>query len=151
MARTEKSFCVKSSLDVCSVIRGHHVYKSIWTPAKGEILKCRHDQRDEAKIFDDYAVGLYKTEEDGEQLVGHVPIELSFLFLKFIEKEGTELTAQVNGGRTLENGLVVPATYHIRGGHKLVSTFYNEMIKRKEGKAAHMKIELSKIKCGYFM
>ena len=115
MARTEKSFCVKFSLDVCSVIRGHHVYKSIWTPAKGEILKCRHDQQDEAKIFDDYAVGLYKTEEDGEQLVGHVPIELSFLFFKFIEKEGQNLLHKLMaaGHCRMDSLLPLPITYEV--------------------------------------
>ena len=99
---------------MCSVIRGHHVYQSIWTPAKGEILKCRHDQRDEAKIFDDYAVGLYKTEEDGKQLVGHVPIKLSFLFLKFIEKGQNLLHKLMAAGHWRMDSLFpLPITYKV--------------------------------------
>ena len=66
------------------------------------MLHCRHDEQDEAKLFDDYAVGIYKTVSSGEKLIGHVSIELSFLFSKFIEKEENEFVAEVKGGRKLE-------------------------------------------------
>ena len=46
------------SLSVESVIRGHHVYKETWNPYKGEKLICNYDKREEAKIFEDYAVGM---------------------------------------------------------------------------------------------
>ena len=58
-----------------SVIRGHHVYRDIWTPVKDETVLCTEDEREEAKSFDKYAVGTFKN----NVLVGHVPIELSRL------------------------------------------------------------------------
>ena len=64
------------SLSVASVIRGHHVHKETWNLYKREKLMCNHDKREEAKIFEDHAVGTYQ----GSHLVGHVPIKLSFLF-----------------------------------------------------------------------
>ena len=40
-----------------SVIRGHHIYKSVWTPILGEKLTCREDDRKEARQHDEYAMG----------------------------------------------------------------------------------------------
>ena len=56
------------------------------------------------------------------RLVGHVPIELSFLFCKFIEKRNNQVFAEVNGGRKLENGLVAPCIYHVNGNKKHTET-----------------------------
>ena len=60
-----------------SVARGHNLYKKIWKPVIGETLVCRHT-RAEAKQYDDFAVGIYLVDDqdDGQKLVGHVPIEL---------------------------------------------------------------------------
>ena len=56
-------------------------------PVVGEKLHCHHDTRDEAKSHDDYAIGIYKPVDtamkEKETLVGHIPIELSFLLCKF--------------------------------------------------------------------
>ena len=49
-----------------SVIRGHHVYKNVWTPRIGEILQVA---RDTDNHQDRFAVGMLK--EDA--IVGHVP------------------------------------------------------------------------------
>ena len=38
MARSEKSFERKFTLEVQSVIRGHHVYKSVWSPIREKCL-----------------------------------------------------------------------------------------------------------------
>ena len=52
-----------------------------------------HDERHEV-------MQLTSTRESsGEELIGHVPIELSFLFSKFIEKEVNEIVAEIKGGR----------------------------------------------------
>ena len=64
-----------------SVIRVHHVYKAAWSPIIGESLACRRDDRKEAKEHDEYAVGTYL--EADNKLVGHVPMELSFLIFTF--------------------------------------------------------------------
>ena len=48
-----------SEVQFTSVIRGHHIYKSVWTPTLGEKLNCREDDRKEAKQRDEYAIGTY--------------------------------------------------------------------------------------------
>ena len=95
MARATLAFKNNYSLSVESVIRGHHVYKETWNPYKGEELICNHDKREEAKIFEDHAVGTYQD----SCLVVHVPIELSFLFCKCIEKRNNQIFAEVSGER----------------------------------------------------
>ena len=70
---------------------------------------CNHGKQEEAKIFQDHAVGTYKD----SCLVGHVPIELSSLLYKVIEEKNNQIFAEVNSGRKLENGLVVPGIYHV--------------------------------------
>ena len=84
MERATLAFKNNYSLSVESVIRGYHVYRETWNPYKGEKLMCNHDKRQKAKIFEGHAVSTYKV----SHLVGHVPIELSFLF------------AEVTGGKT---------------------------------------------------
>ena len=59
-----------------SVIRGHHIYKSVWTPTLGEKLNCREDDRKEAKQHDEYAIGTY-LEAYLEAYTGTVFIRLS--------------------------------------------------------------------------
>ena len=88
------------------------IYKTVWTPSTGEKLFCQHDELEEAKQFDIYAVGVYKKQGQEKVLVGHVPIEFSFLFYKFIERDGNKIYAKARGGRQLENGLVVPCYIH---------------------------------------
>ena len=44
-------------IEFASVIRGHHVYKTEWSPKLGERLVCRKDERKEAKEHDEYAFG----------------------------------------------------------------------------------------------
>ena len=88
---------------------------------------CNLDKQEKAKIFEDHAVGSYKN----SRLVGHVPIELPFLFCKFIEKKKNRIFAEVNNRRKLENGLVVPCIYHVNGNKKHVETFSEEIHKLK--------------------
>ena len=53
-----------------SVIRWHHVYKSVWTPELGEELSLVTEDGNE---YDKYAVAVIK---DGD-VVGHMPRSLS--------------------------------------------------------------------------
>ena len=137
MARKTLSF-KNNSLSVESVIRGHHVYKETWNLYKGGKLMCNHDKREEEKIS---AVGTYKD----SRLVDAVPIELSFLFCKFIKKRNNKIFAEVNGGRKQEYGLIVPCIYHEYGNKKHIKTFSEEINKLKKGKAIHMNIKISEI------
>ena len=96
-----------------SVARRHDVYKKIWKLVTGETLVCRHDTRAEAQQYDDFAVGIYLVDDqdDGQKLVGHVPIELSFLLCKFLTRDSCILKFSPAGARMLEDGLVVPGTF----------------------------------------
>ena len=53
-----------------SVVRGHHVYKIVWTPTIDETLQVI---REDASDHDEYAVAIVKD----ECIVGHVPREIS--------------------------------------------------------------------------
>ena len=141
MARTILAFQNNYLLSVENVIRSHHAYKETWNPYKGEKLMGNHDKREEAKIFEDHAVGSYKD----SHLVRHVSMELSFLLCKFIEKKNNQIFAEVKGGRKLENGLVLLYIYHVNGNKKHIENFSIEINKLKKGKAIHMNIKISEI------
>ena len=66
-----------------TVIRGHHVYKAILKPTIGEELYAKHDEREEAKEFDEFAVCIYHA-VDMKKLVRHIPIKLSSLMYNFL-------------------------------------------------------------------
>ena len=109
MVRATLAFKNNYSLSVENVMqnecRGHHVYKETWNPYKGEKLMCNHDKREQAKIFEDYAVGTYKD----SRLVNHIPIELSFLFCKFIKREITKYLLK----STAEKNWKMAQLYHV--------------------------------------
>ena len=48
---------VTTDVDVDSFVKGHHEYKSIWTPKIGEILST---EREPGKLVDKYAVCVKK-------------------------------------------------------------------------------------------
>ena len=151
MARVENacSFVMFYETKFTSVIRGHHVYKARWTPVIGEKLVCKNDKREEAKAYDDFAVGLYKDGKDSsgssDVLVGHVPIELSHLICTFLNAEDSnEGNAEVIGKRTLENGLVVPAIYSLRTRNKNISDVLNRELQAIKEKVKYMNIAIEK-------
>ena len=47
-------------IDFESVVRGHHIYKTVWKPEIGERLVCKKDDRKEAALYDENAIGAYK-------------------------------------------------------------------------------------------
>ena len=129
------------------MIRGHRVYKETWNPLKGEKLMCNHDKREEAKIFEDHAVGTYKD----SLLVGHVPFELSFLFCKFIKKSNDQIFSEDNGGRKLENDLVVPCIFHVNGIKIILKHFRKTDTYENKEKAIDMNIKKSEIRKRTFL
>ena len=46
------------NVDFESVIRGHHVYKTVWKPEIGERLVCKKDDQEEAAVYDTNAIGI---------------------------------------------------------------------------------------------
>ncbi len=55
-----------------SCVRGHHVFKTTWTPTIGEELDCK---REHSNTFDPYAVAVKRR----NAFVGHIPRKLVFL------------------------------------------------------------------------
>ena len=131
-----------------TVARGHHIYKRVWKPVIGEKLSCKNDRREEAKLYDDFAIVIYKSihstgsSQPSEELVGHLPIELSFLLYNFLELDGCSLQFSPTGARFLEDGLVVPGRYSaFSKNKKLVDILYKELELRVE-KIRHMKLHV---------
>ena len=95
-----------------SVIRGHHVYKDIWTPTTGEILDVQREPENER---DHRAVCLLKS----STIVGHVPREVSRIFWFFLRRNG-RISCEVTGRRKHGKGLEVPCVYTVRGPEKMI-------------------------------
>lgn len=137
------------SLEIATVCRGHHVCKEVWKPVIGEHLFCKHDTREEAMRYDDYAVGVYQS-ADSQQVVGHLPTELSFLLCKFISRQGCSLEFTPTGPRKLEDGLVVPGNFIARcradkpHAKKLITILKTELDKKKS-KLSHMQLDIGEV------
>ena len=93
------------SLSWDSVIRGHHIYKNIWTPFVGEILRVEQEVCNPENHF---AVPIVKV----ETIIGHVPREVSCLFWHFIQHDGI-VSCEITGHRKPSIGLEVPCTYNL--------------------------------------
>ena len=96
----------------CSSVRGHHIYKDIWTPVLGEILVCTQEQ---TNVHDVYAVAVKKD----TNIVGHVPRSISYLCYLFLERGGA-LECEIIGRRRYsadlpQGGLEVPCKLKFRG------------------------------------
>ena len=46
--------------EVSSIIRGHHLYMSVWSSTVGQTLSTRPDNREEAKDSDKFAIVYIK-------------------------------------------------------------------------------------------
>ena len=79
-----------------SAIRGHHIYKAVWTPFIGETLSLT---KEDGNPEDPSAVAIMK----GTTIVGHAPRELSRVFSFFMQHDGT-ISAEVSGHRRLAVG-----------------------------------------------
>ena len=91
-------------IDFTCAIRGHHVYKTTWTPVLNEKLDCKKDTREETLSHDKHSIGVYR--KDGT-LVGHMPIELSRLMDYFMKnKEENFVSATVAGPRKWSDKLL---------------------------------------------
>ena len=92
-----------------SVVRGHHVYKEIWTSFIGEELSC---QREDGNIHDMYAVAVIKELHWRETVVGHLPRQISTVCHLFLRK-GDVIVCHVTNCRQYsadlpQGGLEVP-------------------------------------------
>ena len=94
------------------VIRGHHIYKGLWTPVLGENLDV---QREPSNPYDSRAVSV---ERSGE-VVGHVPREVRRTFFSFLT-HGGNISCEVIGSRRYGKGLEVPCLYKFEGPEEAV-------------------------------
>ena len=97
-----------------SVIRGHHVFKNIWTPRLGEVLLVSQEP---GNIHDRQAVALLKADRT---VVGHVPREFSRVFWHFLN-HGGKVSCEVTGKRKHGKGLEVPCVYKFLGSEKMIT------------------------------
>lgn len=93
-----------------SVIRGHHIYKRIWTPTITEILSVNFDP---ANRHDHFTIAVLKA----GAVVGHVPREVSRIFYFFLTSGG-KVMCEVTGRRKYGKGLEVPCIYKFTGTEK---------------------------------
>ena len=105
---SEEAICIHYS-----VIRGHHIYKQIWTPNIGEVIRV---DKEPGNVHDKHAVALLTP--DGV-VIGHVPRELSSIFWHFLSHNG-KITCEVTGKRKRGKGLEVPCAFKFLGAEKLV-------------------------------
>jgi len=132
-----------------SVAHGHHVYKNVWKPVVSEKVMCKHDTREEAKLYDEFSVGIYRLSTSSSQeqeLVGHLPTELSSLLCKFLFCEGCSLEFSLTGARFLEDRLVVTGHYTALSNNKKMVTILHRELERKVEKVKHMKLEVMRPK-----
>ena len=66
MARTNivKDFDLSFEINFKTIIRGHHVYKSIWTSSIIQVLLAQPDEQKETLDDDKYAAGAFKQHEE---------------------------------------------------------------------------------------
>ena len=104
---------MESSLSFSSVIRSHHVYKTIWTPYVGEELLLAIEENN---LFDRRAVAVLKNGE----IVGHMPHELAQFSWFFLKRDSGSIKAVVTGKRKKGLGLEVPCDYNYHGPQRMM-------------------------------
>ena len=78
-------------------------------------------------------IGIYKTEEERETLVGHAPIELSLLLFYFLQNNTENmLHVFVTGKRYREIDLVIPGCYRALTKSKQTAKILQEQLEKKK-------------------
>ena len=94
-------------------IQGHHVFKNIWVPVKGEVLCC---VREPENTHDKNAVAVKKSKEG--ITVGHIPKNLFPAVSSFLTNDVNKAVCKVTGKRLNRGagmGLEVPCMYKFVG------------------------------------
>ena len=117
--------CEDFAVDI--VVRGHHVYTSVWTPFLGEVLRVEMEERNEE---DRYAVAILK---DGGVVICHVPRSFSKTFYFFL-RQGGSTECKITGHRKFGNGLEVPCMYTLSGKLKYIKRLVKLLTKADSDK-----------------
>ena len=115
---SELAMCDQLEFEYLTVIRGHHVYKDIFTPTIGKTLQCR---RESGKSHDSHAVATI----ENDAVVGHIPRNISVPCDLFLSRGGS-LSCVITGARQYssdlaQGGLEVPCKLIFNGPVKDVS------------------------------
>ena len=86
-------------------VRGHHIYKDVWSPSLGEVLQCT---RELENTKDRYAVAVVHR----STVVGHIPRKIAAASALFLARKGT-ICCEVTGTRCYsedlpQGGLEIP-------------------------------------------
>ena len=136
--------CNCSSFGLCPELTTHC---SVCAEVSLAIITCREDDRKEARQHDEYAIGTYLEDNTDRELVGHVPMELSYLIYTFLRAcDDNEVSVKVTGSRRLENGLVVPGTFKARTPRRAIATKFEREILRLKELCAHMDISVETLR-----
>ena len=111
-----------------SVVRGHHVYKSIWTPFLGEVLRVEIEEGNEE---DRYVVAILK---DGGVIVGHAMPCPSQLLQNIFLRHGGSIECKITRHRKLGIGLEVQCTYTLSGKPKYIKRLVKLLTKADSDK-----------------
>ena len=122
-----------TTLDLETFIKGHHVYKAIWTPKQGEQLDVLMEPDNR---MDNFAVCV----KINKKIVGHLRKGTSGRFAKtifyFLRIDAySSAWAKVTGKRcNLHDGerMPVPCKLSLFGQPKFVSLLRKELVKMKE-------------------
>ena len=86
-----------------TVIRGHHVYKEVWTPITREVLQYEKEKGNSHDLYLDlYAVAVKKL----DSIVCHVPRTISTLCHLFLSRGGSITCGTVTGIRKYTDDLL---------------------------------------------
>ena len=80
------------------VIRGFHVYKTIWDAAIGETLRCKREKDNNS---DRYAIAVLQN----DVIVGHLPRKYSRVCSLFLDTGGS-ISCTVSGRRQFSSDLI---------------------------------------------
>ena len=131
---------VDSSFTREGMVRGYHVYNSIWEEAYiGEELLC---QRDKDNRHDPYAVAVMKS----ATIVGHLPRKVSTLCLLFIRR-GEMIRCRITGRRRYsadlpQGGLEVPCRLRFQGSVKELDNKLQRLLDSFCSKDAHVQDDI---------
>ena len=121
-----------------SSVRGYHVYFVNASVAIGKVLTC---ERDHDNVHDKYAIAV---KDEDQTWVGHVPIELSKIFSRFLQDYG-EIEAECIGARYNKSkgkGLEIPVEYKLIGNYK----YLEKLVSRIKGRESTSGLSISEVK-----